>query len=212
MPRKSKGNILEIGGKSTDYGYGLFVEKQMALRKEILSKSPRYRDITESVMAGDCIPGDSTNNAAKIRKNRKGKVMPAKISNSSVVSRRSLNGNRGRKALFNHHDFEMDLNEILDVTEEMSAGISDYIANRKNKDEACDDFTLADLFAGEIKDANSYRSSRFSALKTAATKKNGADTKYALEIATREATDADDNEELLDNSGNVQFWALVRTA
>jgi hypothetical protein len=123
--------------------------------------------------------------------------MPAIVDSAAVTSRRTVAGKRGRKSAFNSAEFKCDVGAILDVTEEMSAGIDHYVENAENADA----FTLADLFAGENATANKYRGVRFGALKRAAVTANGDDTKYSLEVCER--TNEEDE--------TVEFWGLVRT-
>lgn len=189
MPRKIDERLMEIGGKTTDFGRESFLQKAAERRARIMAEKPKYVDKTDSVMSSDyrgTLSKPAAGYAAKTKK--KGNKMPKAITSISNVT--TVAGKRGRKAEFNHNDFVMEigLDSALDVTEEMVCGI----------EKLDDPFAPELLFTNENSDANKYRSNRFGALKRAAILANGEDTKYELNHA--------------ENEDSEKIWILVRTA
>jgi hypothetical protein len=189
MPREIEKQLLEIGGKSTDFGRETFLKKAAKIRKRIMDAEPNYKDITEVLNNSD-FHGTSSKpfDIRAVKSKRKGNKMPKAITSISNVA--TVAGKRGRKAEFNSADFVMDigLDNALDVTEEMVSGI----------EKLDDPFDAELLFSNDNSDANKYRSNRFGALKRAAIAANGEDTKYTLNHA--------------ENEDSERIWVLVRTA
>ena len=171
MPREIPNDLIRIGGKSTDLGKENFLRKAREIRARVMAESPHYDDITEIVMSseyGGTISKPAAGFAAK--RGKKGNKMPKSISSVNNVA--TLNGKRGRKSEFKTEDFVMDIDSMLDVTEEMVGGIE--------KLDSKDRFDAELLFATDNDAVNKYRNNRFGALKRAAITANGKDSKYTL--------------------------------
>lgn len=171
MPQELGGDILEIGGKSTDLARRLYAERMAKVREITLRNSPRYRDITGQLDSSD-YRGTLSKPAAGYAAKRKVKGMP-KILDISTVNAETVAGKRGRKAVFpNFHEWVMEIGASADISEEMNSEIlaEDYEG----------DLTPEFLFDNENADGVKYRKARFNNMVTAARKANGEKSKYSL--------------------------------
>lgn len=200
MPKAKKSNLVSIGGKSTEFGKETFLAKAATIRRRILKDTPRYRDLTHDVMAGQYSGSLSKMVDARVTVKKRGKTaMPKAIGN--LKSRKTLAGKRGRKSLFDSAEFEfgIGIENALDVTEEMQNLSDDYREKCDNDEDKIQEFLL-EMFDEDTRDENvkNWRKSRFDALKRAAKIANGKDSTYSLEIG--ETEDSED-----------YCWILVRT-
>lgn len=200
MPKAKNSNLVSIGGKSTELGKETFLAKAATIRRRILKDTPRYRDVTHDVMAGEYSGTLSKHLDARASKKTKGKTaMPKAI--GTLKSRKTLAGKRGRKSLFDSAEFTLDIGieNAVDVTEEMQNLSDDYREKCGNDDDKIAEFLL-EMFDEDTRDENvkNWRKSRFDALKRAAKIANGKDSAYSLEIGETEESDD-------------LCWILVRT-
>jgi hypothetical protein len=193
MPGKLPSGLTEIGGKSTDLGRQIFLQKAAERRQAILDGQTDFVDVTESIMSSEYMGTLSKPAAGFAAKTRaKGNKMPKKTSKLNSVT--TIAGKRGRKAEFNPADWSFDIgvDNALDVTEEMNSGVEKYCADNGVT------FDAELLFSTDNADANKYRTNRFAAFKRVANQANGEKTKYELNHAIDEAKN--------------RVWVLVRTA
>jgi hypothetical protein len=181
MPKELP-QTASVGGKFSPIERDEYLRKLQEIMLSKSSANSRYRDVTEDVMMSPAILGDKTRNGEFTPKTRTGRYTMPKAFNLDIATT-TISGKRGRKAIFSDSDFVLEIGKH-DITEEM---LSEILSDDANLDEEFQGLTPEDLYFGENGDDNEvgakYRKNRFDAMKRAAVKANGKDSRYLLSYA-----------------------------